>query len=97
MSNFAVIRHYHFDKKDSDEIGNAVTEVFVPLLKGCNGFIKYYWIDNGFGEGISVGIFKTKEDGEASNSLAAEFSRNYLSGLVIQKPEITVGKILSHD
>jgi hypothetical protein len=60
----------------------------------CNSV---YWIDNGLGEGVSVGIFNTKEDGEASNDLAAEFSRSYFSDLIIQKPETMIGKIIAHE
>ncbi|CAN4273890.1 hypothetical protein MCEZLEM10_01222 [Methylophilaceae bacterium] len=49
MSNFAVIRHYHFDAKDSAMIDKSIKEIFVPLIKNCKGFVKYYWIDDGKG------------------------------------------------
>ncbi len=93
MQNFAVIRHYRFDKKNSDQIDQKVKDVFMPLLKECKGFVHYYWIDSGLGEGASVSIFRSKAEGEASNVLAAEFVRRNLEGLITQKPEIIEGYI----
>ena len=48
---FAVIRHYHFKPQDSAEIDKMVRENFVPLIKKANGFVRYYWLDTGKGEG----------------------------------------------
>src|SRR6266404_9159417 len=53
---FAVIRHYHFNPKDSTEIDRRVREDFVPIVKKAKGFVRYYWLDTGKGEGASVGI-----------------------------------------
>jgi hypothetical protein len=47
---FAVIRHYHFDSKNSTEIDRRVREEFVPLIKKAKGFVRYYWLDNGKGD-----------------------------------------------
>ena len=58
---FAVIRHYNFDKKDSAEIDRLIQEHFVPLIKKGKGFVRYYWLDTGDGEGASFGVFKNKE------------------------------------
>ena len=35
---FAVIRHYHFDKKDSATIDRAISEEFVPIVRKAKGF-----------------------------------------------------------
>ena len=59
-SLFAVIRHYHFDKKDSAEIDRLVREQFVPIIRKANGFVRYYWLDTGNGEGASFGVFNNK-------------------------------------
>jgi len=93
MQNFAVIRRYRFDKNDSAQIDQKVKDVFIPVLKECKGFVHYYWIDSGLGEGASVSIFRTKEEGQASNLIAAEFVRKNLEGLITQKPEIIEGYI----
>ena len=55
---FAVIRHYHFDKKDSAEIDRLIEEQFVPIMRKAKGFDRYYWLDTGNGEGASFGVFK---------------------------------------
>ena len=44
---FAVIRHYHFNPKDSAEIDRRVREDFVPIVKKAKGFVRYYWLDTG--------------------------------------------------
>ena len=35
---FAVIRHYHFDKKDGATIDRAISEEFVPIVRNAKGF-----------------------------------------------------------
>src|SRR4029079_11792786 len=55
---FAVIRHYHFDTKDSAEIDRLIQDQFVPIIRKAQGFVRYYWLDTGAGEGASFGVFK---------------------------------------
>ena len=94
---FAVIRHYHFDKKDSAEIDRLVREDFVPLIRKAPGFVRYYWLDTGDGEGASFGVFKDKAGADESVHLAADFVREHMSKHLRQKPEIIEGPIKAHD
>ena len=94
---FAVIRHYHFDKKDGAEIDRLVREGFVPLLKKAKGFVRYYWLDTGEGEGASFGVFKDKAGADESVRLAADFVRNNMAKYLREKPEIIEGPIVAHD
>jgi hypothetical protein len=94
---FAVIRHYHFDTKDSAEIDRLIQEQFVPLIRKGKGFVRYYWLDTGDGEGASFGVFKNKEGADESVALAAEFVRTKMAQLLRQKPEIIEGPIKAHD
>ena len=94
---FAVIRHYRFDKKDSDEIDRLIQDQFVPLLKKAKGFQRYYWLDTGEGEGASFGIFRDKEGADQSVAIAAEFVRTHMAKLLRQKPEVIEGPIKAHD
>ena len=94
---FAVIRHYHFDKKDSAEIDRLIQEQFVPLIRKGSGFVRYYWLDTGNGEGASFGVFKYREGADESVTLAAEFVRTKMSQLLTQTPEIIEGPIKAHD
>jgi hypothetical protein len=94
---FAVIRHYHFDKKDSAEIDRLVQEQFVPIIRRAKGFVRYYWLDTGNGEGASFGVFKDKDGADESVALAAEFVRTQLAQLLRQRPEVIEGSIKAHD
>ena len=84
MANYAVIRHYHFNSKDSASIDKIIKDLFVPLIKDCKGFVRYYWLDDGNGEAASI-------------KLAAEFASHHLKDLIKQKPEIIEGLIVAHD
>ena len=94
---FAVIRHYHFDKKDSAEIDRLIHDQFVPIISNAPGFVHYYWLDTGAGEGASFGVFKDKDGADESVRLAAEFVRTKMARLLRQEPEIIEGPIKAHD
>lgn len=94
---FAVVRHYHFDKKDSAEIDRLIQDEFVPLIRKARGFVRYYWLDTGNGEGASFGVFKDKAGADESVALAAEFVRTHMAKLLKQKPEVIEGLIKAHD
>ena len=90
---FAVIRHYHFDPKDGEEVDRQIREEFVPIVKNAKGFVRYYWLDTGDGEGASVSVFKDKAGADESVHLAADYVKEHLSKLLTQKPEIIEGPI----
>ena len=94
---FAVIRHYHFNPADGAEIDRRIREEFVPIVKSANGFVRYYWLDTGNGEGASLGVFKDKAGADESVRLAADYVKDHLSKLLTQKPEIIEGPIKAHD
>ena len=94
---FAVMRHYHFDAKNSAEIDRQIREGFVPLIKKAKGFVRYYWLDTGKGEGASISVYKDKAGADESVRLAAQFIRDHMSKLITQKPEIIEGPVTAHD
>ena len=94
---FAVIRQYHFNPKDSAEIDRLIREEFVPIVKKAKGFVRYYWLDTGNGNGASFGVFKDKAGADESVHLAADYVQKDLSKLLTQKPEIIEGPIKAHD
>ncbi len=94
---FAVIRHYHFKPEDGKKIDQLIQEGFVPLLKKANGFVRYYWLDTGKGEGASLSVFKDKAGADESVVLAADFVKQNMSELLNQKPEVIEGPIKAHD
>ena len=96
---YAVIRHYHFDPKDSKTIDEKVTTSFVPIIKKAAGFVRYYWLDNGKGEGTSFSVFSDKKGAEDSVHLAADWVHGdaSVSAVMKQKPEIIEGTVIAHD
>ena len=93
----AVIRHYHFKVEDGDKIDKLVEEDFVPLLKKAKGFVRYYWLNTGAGEGASLSVFEDKAGADESIHIAADFVKAELSELMIQKPEVIEGEVKAHD
>ncbi|HEY4941603.1 MAG TPA: hypothetical protein VII56_09245 [Rhizomicrobium sp.] len=94
---FAVVRHYHFKPQDSAAIDKAIHDDFVPLIKKAKGFVRYYWLDTGKGEGASVSVFKDKAGADESILLAADYVKTHLAKLITQKPEIIEGPVRAHD
>ena len=94
---YAVIRHYHFKQEDGKKIDQLVQEILVPILKKAKGFVRYYWLDTGAGEGASLSVFEDKAGADESMLLAADFVKNNLSDITIQKSEVIEGLIKAHD
>ena len=94
---FSVIRHYHFDAKNGAEIDGKIRESFVPLIKKAKGFVRYYWLDTGKGEGASLSVFQDKAGADESVRLAADYVREHMSKLLTQKPEVIEGAVKAHD
>jgi len=94
---YAAVRHYHFKPEDGEKIDKLVQESFVPLLKKAKGFIRYYWLDTGNGEGASMSVFKDKAGADESIRIAAEYVKEHLSKYITQKPEVIEGPVKAHD
>lgn len=94
---YAVIRHYHFNPEDGKKIDRLVQEEFVPLIKKGKGFVRYYWLDTGEGEGASLSVFEDKAGADESILLAADFTKTTMSEFLIPKPEVIEGPIKAHD
>jgi hypothetical protein len=76
---------------------SELVRVLVSIVKKAKGFVRYYWLDTGKGEGASVSIFKDKAGADESVRLAADYIQKHLSKLISQKPEIIEGPIKAHD
>ncbi|MFZ0393612.1 MAG: hypothetical protein WCF17_13485 [Terracidiphilus sp.] len=94
---YAVIRHYHFKPEDSAEIDRLIREEFVPLIRKSKGFVRYYWLDNGEGEGTSFGLFEDRTGAINSIRLAADFALERTVKLVTVRPKVVEGPVVAHD
>jgi hypothetical protein len=92
---YAVIRRYQFDPSASAEINRQVSTTLVPIIRDVPGFVAYYWLDTGAGEGASLSAFQDKAGAEESVRLAAEFVQHHLASLV-GEPEIIQGEVQAH-
>jgi len=79
------------------KIDQLVKEGFVPLLKKATGFVRYYWLDTGSGEGASLSVFRDKAGADESVLLAADFVKTNMSEFLTQKPEVIEGPVKAHD
>ena len=93
---YGVIRHYHFDAKNTGEIDRLVRDQFLPLLRKTKGFVSYHWIDTGKGEGASLSVFQDKAGADELVRQAADFVAKHLAKLVSQKPEVIEGPLVAH-
>lgn len=93
---YAVVRHYHFNKEVSEKIDKLVQNLLLPLLKKAQGFISYYWLDTGEGEGASLSVFEDKAGADESIHIAAEFVKEHMADFVMQKTEIIEGPVTVH-
>ena len=69
----------------------------MPIIRKAKGFVRYYWLDTGNGEGASFGVFKDKAGADESVRLAADFVRTHMAKYLRERPEIIEGPIAAHD
>ena len=95
---FATIRSYHgVDQALTSELTAKVNETLVPQLKELPGFGGYYLVDAGSGTFTSIGLFETREQGDASTKLVSSWIRDEkLERIMPNEPKITSGKVVAH-
>ena len=91
---YASIRRYK--SNSSEEVLRRVKEGFVAIISKAPGFVAYYSLNAGKGALLSVSIFGTKAQAEASNRLAAEWVKKNVAPLMAGPPEITEGEVGVH-
>ncbi len=91
---FASVRHYK-GVPDPSRLGQLVQEDFVPILKGHQGFVAYYWVDSGDNEMVSMSVFEQEEDAIASNEEAKAWVVENAADLLPNPPEINEGKVVA--
>jgi len=89
---YGIVRTYKYDKANGDAIARFAAE-FHEILKQHEGYVSHYWIDSGDGEGVSMAIWDTKEEAEASSFLAGGFVHDHLLDLMPNPPRIIEGQV----
>lgn len=90
---YAAVRHYHFKKEESEKIDQLVKDHLMPELQKAQGFVNYYWVNTGEGEGASLSVFNDKAGADESIHIAAAFVKDHLGNSVMQKTEIIEGPV----
>ena len=90
---YAAVRHYHFKKEDGDKIDQIVQDTLMPQLQKAQGFVSYYWLNTGEGEGASLSVFEDKAGADESIHIAAALVKELLGDSVMQKTEIIEGPV----
>jgi hypothetical protein len=92
---YLVIRRYRLAP------GAAIAEVvqrteqdFVPILRQVAGFVEYYNVDLGNGEGLTISVFSDEAGAEESTARAATWVQAHLMDLVAGPPEVMQGSIV---
>jgi heme-degrading monooxygenase HmoA len=93
---YSEIRHYRFERKNSQEIGQRIRDTLTGLVEKAPGFISFYWVDTANGEGISFSVFEDKARAENSERIITAFAKEHLSKLGFGAPIITRGEVQAH-
>jgi hypothetical protein len=89
----ASVRKYKVDEDQMDEVSRRAAETYVPRASAVSGFVAYYLVDAGHGILIAVNVADDAEAVEQLADVAAEFVRDDLSDLEIERVEAAHGEV----
>ena len=95
---YASVRKYVVDAERVDDLMHRVDEKFAPQLEEMPGFVAYQAIDAGVdraGEGrvFTVTICSDRDAADRSAEIAAEFVRDELSDIKVERLEAATGQV----
>ena len=88
------VREYQCDPAATAEIAHSADEKFADRLADQPGFLAYELIDCGDGRIVTLSVFTDREGANASADMAAEFVREELSHLSIERVGARTGEVL---
>ncbi|HXY30808.1 MAG TPA: antibiotic biosynthesis monooxygenase [Gemmatimonadaceae bacterium] len=93
---YAVIRRYNIAPGSAASIAQKVNTELLPSLGQMPGFGAYYAIDPADGTMVSVSIFESREEADASTKAATDWVRQNLGSMIKTAPVIISGTIVAH-
>jgi hypothetical protein len=95
---YASVRQYSVDADRVDELMHRVDEKFADRLEQMPGFVAYQAIDAGMdraghGRVFAVTICHDREAADQSAELAAEFVRDELGDMGVERIEAATGEV----
>jgi hypothetical protein len=91
---FIAVRKYRVRRGSTAEWAQRVREGFVPLMRELAGFRRYYLLDGGPDELITISMFDSADEALVSNEKAVDWVRNNVMEFARGMPEIMVGDVL---
>jgi hypothetical protein len=68
----------------------------VPIISEIEGFVAYYWVDNGDGVMVSTSVFEHKAAEEESTFADGEFVQEHLAPLLPNPPLVSAGEVVAY-
>jgi hypothetical protein len=93
MQMYASIRSYRLDSGDMGEVMHRVDTDFAERVSREPGFVAYQCIDCGDNVLCTVTVFHDEEGAQRSVVLAAEFVRDELSDMELERTDVKGGKV----
>ena len=91
---FASIRCYRLQGGSMDELTRRVDDGFAEEIAAQPGFMSYEFVDCGDGEVMTISVFGTADEADASRDLALHWSDEHLRDLEFTRGEALRGEIL---
>jgi hypothetical protein len=91
---FASMRRYRLQRGSMAELARRIDKDFAEELAAQPGFVSYEFIDCGLGEFMTMSIFRTLEQAEASRELARRWADRNREELEFPRLEAAHGEIL---
>jgi hypothetical protein len=91
---FASMRRYRLERGTMAELARRVDEDFAEQLAAQPGFVSYEFMDCGLGEFMTMSIFLTPEQADASRELARRWAEEHSEDLEFPRLEAARGEIL---
>ena len=91
---FASVRTYRFGSGSMDDLMHRVDRDFADALAKEPGFVAYQVVATGDDTLMSVSVFRTREDAERSNELAAQWVAADLADFEIERMGAITGEVM---
>src|SRR3954453_10018646 len=91
---FASMRRYRLERGSMPELARRVDEDFAESLAAQPGFVSYEFIDCGVGEFMTMSVFLTLEQAEASRELARRWAKENRDRFAFPSIEAAHGEIV---
>lgn len=91
---YASMRTYRVKKGSVDDLMHRVDRDFAEALSQEPGFIAYQALDMGSGRICTLSVFRTREQADASNGLAAEWVAEELVDFELERMGVMGGEVM---